>query len=114
MRRPSRTTAGGWHTETHDPHAHHHESNDRLFSFLFYEEVVQHVPYVTDFCRVGRVVYPSWGTTPRNFQFSGTGVVAQSCAATCQITRKDGAIIDTLVVFGSIALFSLHARGSSL
>ena len=38
-----------------------------------------------------------------------------SCAATCQITREDGAIIDIReVVFGSIALFSLHARGSSL
>ena len=34
--------------------------------------------------------------TPRNFQFSGTGVEAQSRAATCQITRKDGAIIDIL------------------
>ena len=40
----------------------------------------------------------------------------RSCAATCQITREDGAIIDIcMVVFGSIiALFSLHARGSSL
>ena len=69
--------------------------------------------YVTDFCRVGRVVYPSWGTTPRNFQFSGAGVVAQSCAATRLTTRKDAAIIDIcMVVFGSIALFLLHARGS--
>ena len=41
------------------------------------EAVVQHVTYVSDSCRVGgRVVYPSWGTTPRNFHFSGTGVVA--------------------------------------
>ena len=40
----------------------------------------------------------------------------RSCAATCQITRReDEAIIDICkVVFGSIALFSLHARGSSL
>ena len=38
MRRPWRTTAGGWHTETHDPHAYyHHESSDRLFSGFFYE-----------------------------------------------------------------------------
>ena len=30
----------------------------------------------------------------------------RSCAATCQITREDGAIIDIcMVVFGSIALF---------
>ena len=39
----------------------------------------------------------------------------RSFAATCQITREDGATIDIcLVVFGSIALFSLHARGSAL
>ena len=43
----------------------------------FFEAVVQHVTYVSDFCRVcRRVVYPSRGTTRRNFQFSGTGVVA--------------------------------------
>ena len=47
-----------------------------VFFQFFYEAVDQHVTYVTDFCRVGRVVYPSWGTTPRNFRFSGTGVVA--------------------------------------
>ena len=73
------STAGGWHTETHDPHAHHHhESSDRLFfSACFNEAVAQHVTYVTDFGRVGRrVAYPSRGTTRRNFQFSGTGVVA--------------------------------------
>ena len=78
MRRPWRTTAGGWHTETHDPHAHHHhESSDRLFFRVFFHEaVVQHVTYVTDFCRGCRkVVYPSWGMTPRNFHFSGTGIV---------------------------------------
>ena len=39
----------------------------------------------------------------------------RSFAATCQITREGGATIDIcFVVFGSIALFSLHARGSSL
>ena len=84
------------HGDPRPPHAHHHhESSDRLFSVLFYEAVAQHVTYVTDF---GRVVYsyPLWGTTHRNFQFSGTGVVAQSCAATCQITRKDRPIIDIL------------------
>ena len=114
MRRPWRIT-GGWHTETHDPHAHHHhESSNRLFSAFFYEAVVQHVTYVTDFCRVGRVVYPSWRTTPRNFQVSNTGVVAQSSAATCQITRKDGTIIGILYGGFWFALFSLHARGSSL
>ena len=47
-----------------------------FFQFFFYEAVVQHVTYVTDFCRVDRVVYPSWGTTPRNFQLSSAGVVA--------------------------------------
>ena len=57
---------------------HHHESSDRLFlKVFFYEAVVQPVTYVSDFCRVCRtVVYPSRGTTRRNFQFSGTGVVA--------------------------------------
>ena len=47
------------------------------FSGFFNEGVVKHVTYeVTDFCRVGTRVYPSRGTTPRNFQFSATGVVA--------------------------------------
>ena len=96
MRRPRRTTGGGWHTETHDPHAHdHHESSDRLFSVFFYEAAVQHVTYVTDFCRVNRVVYASWGTAPRNFQFSATGVVDQSSLQPV-ITREGGAIIDIL------------------
>ena len=32
------------HAETHDPYAHrHHESSDRLFSWFFYEAVVQHM-----------------------------------------------------------------------
>ena len=42
----------------------------------------------------------------------------RSYDATCQITREGGAIIDicivVFVVSGSIALVSLHARGSSL
>ena len=73
--------------------------------------------YVTDFCGVGRVGYPSWrdamGNEPPPFSTFRHG--RRSCAATCQITREDGAIIDIcMVVFGSIALFSLHARWSSL
>ena len=32
--------------------------------------------YVNDFCRVGRVVLPSWETTRRNIKSTGTGVVA--------------------------------------
>ena len=52
------------------------EQQSSSFQFFFYEAVIQHVTYVTDICRVGRVVHPSWGTTPRNLQFSGTGVVA--------------------------------------
>ena len=96
----NRTIAGGWHTEIHHSQArHHHESRSRLFSGFFYEAVVvQYVTYLTAFCRVSRVVYPSWGTTPRDFPFSGTGAVGQRCAATCQITRKDGAIIDMLYI----------------
>ena len=86
----------------------------RSFFFIFFHEaIVQHVTYVTDFCRVGRAVYPSWGTTPPHFSMFRDR--RRSCAATCQINREDGAIIDIcMVVFGSIALFSLHARGSSL
>ena len=39
----------------------------------------------------------------------------RSCAAICQIVREDVAIIDIcMVFFCSIALFSMHARGSSL
>ena len=59
------------------------------------------------------------GNDPPQFSVFRHG--RRSCAATCQITREDGAIIDIcnicimiMVVFGSIALFSLHARGSSL
>ena len=63
------------------------------FFIFFYDAVVQHVTYVTVLCRVGKVVYRSWETTPRNFQFSGTGVVAQSRAATSKITRKYRAVI---------------------
>ena len=38
-----------------------------------------------------------------------------SCAGTCLITREGGAIIDICMVFScSIALFLMHARGSSL
>ena len=61
------------------------------------------------------VVYlvPFMENDPPQFSIFRRG--RRSCAATCQMTREDGAIIDIcLVVFGSIALFSLHARGSSL
>ena len=117
MRRPWRTTAGGWHTETNDPHAHHHhESSDRLFFSIFYEAVA-HDTHVIDFCRIGRVAYPSWrgamGNDPLQFSIFRHG--RGSCAATCGTVREAVAIIDIcMVVFGSIALFSLHARGSSL
>ena len=73
MRRPRRTTAGGWHTETHDPHAHHHhESSDRFFfSGLFYEAVVvQHVTHVTDFVEFVEELYTLHGARPAaNFNF---------------------------------------------
>ena len=76
MRRPWRTTKEGRRptTRTHTIIA---RAAIVFFSVFFYEAVVQHVTYVTDFCRgCTRVVYTSWGTTPRNFQFLGTGVVA--------------------------------------
>ena len=40
-------------------------SREQRSSFFldFYEAVAQ-VTYVTNFCRVGRVAYPSWGTIP--------------------------------------------------
>ena len=48
-----------------------------LCSVLFYEGAVKHVTYVIDSFRDGRrVLYPSRGTIPRNFQLSGTSVVA--------------------------------------
>ena len=100
MRRPCRTTAVRWHTETHDPHAqHHHESSDRLFRGVYYEAVIQHVTYVPDFCRLVELYTLHGERLPRNFQFSRTGVVAQKCPSTCQITREDGAIIDFLLRF---------------
>ena len=82
-----------------------------FFSGFFYEAVVQHVTYVTDFCRVCRLfVFPN--DPP---QFSIFRHRRSSCAATRQIAREGRAIIDIcIVVFGSIALVSLHARGSSL
>ena len=56
---------------------------------------------------------PFMGNDPPQFSIFRHG--RRSCAATCHITREDGAIIDIcMVVFGSIALFSLHARGSSI
>ena len=57
-----------------------------------------------------RVVYPSWATTPRNFQGR------RSCTAVCQIVREDVAIslMFRMVVLGFDirSSFSLHARGS--
>ena len=70
---------------------------------------VVHVTYVTSFSNVGRVIYPSWGKTRRKFQGR------RGCTATYQRVREDVAIVDIcMVVLGSIALFPLHARGSSL
>ena len=62
---------------TRRPTTRTHTVITRAAIVVFYVAVV-HVTYVTDFCRVGidGVVYPSWGTTLRNFNFLGTGVVA--------------------------------------
>ena len=99
MRLPLRTTGVGWHTKTHAPHPHrHHDISDRLFFMVYYEAVVQHT-YVIVFLRVCTVVYRLRGTTTRNYEFSGTGVVVGTNAsiggnrsATCQISREDGTI----------------------
>ena len=63
------------------------------------------------FVEFAEELYTLHGERPAaNFNFQ-----ARSCAAACQITREGGAIIDICgVVFGLIALVSLHARGSSL
>ena len=53
------------------------------YFWIFYEAVV-HVTYVTVFLGVGRVVYPSWGTTPRNFHGR------RSCTATCHNLGRRG------------------------
>ena len=105
MRRPWRTAAGGWRTETRDPHAHHHhESSDRLFSGFFYDAVVQHVTYVTDFVELVELYTLHGERHPAIFRHG-----RRSCAATFQITREDLAIIDIcMAFFGSIALF-FHA-----
>ena len=56
---------------------------------FFYKAVVQHVTYVTDFSRVGRVVSctPFMGNNPPDFSFFWHG--CPSCSATCQITQQD-------------------------
>ena len=57
------------------------------------------------FFRDGRVVYPSWETTPRNFQ-------GRDCAF-CQIVRAGDVaiVVICVVVFGSIALFHCMPAG---
>ena len=57
-------------------------------------------------------LYTRHGERPPQFSIFRHG--RRSCAATCQLTREGGAIIDICFgVFGSIALVSLYARGSS-
>ena len=74
MENHSRRMAHGDPRPARTPSSREQQSS---FFRVSYEAVVQHVPYVTDFCRVcRRVVYPSRGTTRRNFQFLGTGVAA--------------------------------------
>ena len=58
-------------------------------------------------------LYTLHGNDPPQFSIFRHG--RRSCSATCQITWEGGAIIDICTMFfGSIALVSLHARGSSL
>ena len=47
-----------------------------------------------------------WGTTHRKFQFAGHG--RRSCAATCQITREGGAIIDICFFLFLVRLLLIH------
>ena len=54
-------------------------------------------------------LYTLHGERPPQFSIFSHG--HSGCAATCQITREGGAIIDLcIVVFGPIALVSLHSR----
>ena len=90
MRRPWRTTAGGWHTETHDPHAHHHhESSDRPFSGSFTRQWYNMLLTSLIFVDFAEELCTLHGERPAaNFNFRHGG---RSCAATCQITREGGA-----------------------
>ena len=79
MRRPWRTTQqeDGTRRPTTRTHTIITRAVIVFFQFFFRRQKHDtHVTYVTDFCRVGRVVYPSWGTAHRIFQFSGADVVA--------------------------------------
>ena len=101
MRRPWRTTAGGRHTETHDPHAHHHhEGSDRLFfHFLLTREQYNKLLTSMIFVELVEGLYrlPFTGNDPPQFSIFRNG--RRSCAATCQITREDGVIIDIFMVW---------------
>ena len=85
MENGSRTAHGRLATE-----AHTITRAAIIFSFLCGFFTRRHVAYVTG-SSVDRVAYPSWGTTPRNFQGRG------SCTAPCQIVWEDVAIVDTLL-----------------
>ena len=64
MRRTWRTVAGR-HRETHDRRAHHLENTNHRFFFLGFSRGSN--TYVTGFSSDGRVVYLSWGASPRHF-----------------------------------------------
>ena len=65
-----RTAAAGRHTKTRDRRAHHHESScHRIFSgFLMRQYLLDYIYICYWIVLCGCVVYPSWGTTPRNYQ----------------------------------------------
>ena len=53
------------------------------------------------------------GNDPRNFQFSGTGVVAQSCAATCQAISYAVGFRQSKTALFDWTFFRLNSSGPS-
>ena len=76
-----------------------------VFSWTFHEAVVQQVTYVTGSVELLES-YTLHGERSPSIVRHGN----RSCAATCQITREDVAIIDICMVFlGTFALFLFTA-----
>ena len=109
-RRPWRTAAGR-HTETHDRRAHHHESSNHRFFLDVLRGSSTYLLFTSSlFFVVLAELYTLHGERPPAIRRDVVLI-----AAPCQTVREDEGIVDIcVVVFGSIALFSLHVRGSSL
>ena len=118
MRRPWRNTV---RRMAHgDPRPARTPSSQRaaivFFRFFFTRQLYKILPTSLIFVELVEELYTLHGERPPaifNCQARASYVAALQ-PRSCQITREDGAIIDIcMVVSGSIALFSLHARGST-